>query len=388
MLRFTGLVFILFFTCQTFAQGIEFFHGEWKEALALAAKEDKIVFVDAYAEWCGPCKRMAKNVFTLSDVGDFYNKNFINLKLDMEKADGRTFGAKYPVSAYPTLLFLDSEGNLLKKVTGGQQGPQLIALGETAIKSYDKSDKFAALYEEGKRDYELMVNYVRELNKVEKPSLKISNEYLKSNPDISPNQKALFLMEAVTEVDSRLFDQLLELKSKVIKQSSEAVFEEKVKACALFTVGKAVEYDFEDLLKEAVQKYKAAGVGDAGRFEQEANLEFHKLSGNFDEWKSISKKHLKKYGKKDISLYKTHQKTIQKDFSHNKEAINYSIDIHKDIIKKEESTENYMAYVQTLMQVKKNDDAIKMTKEAIKKSEAKDEDITQLERMLDYLNSI
>jgi len=104
---------LLFITTLTFSaftaqgQGIEFFHGTWKEALEEAKKQDKLVFVDAYAQWCGPCKKMAKNTFTKAEVGDFHNQNFVNLKLDMETPDGRDFGGKYPVSAYPTLLYLE-----------------------------------------------------------------------------------------------------------------------------------------------------------------------------------------------------------------------------------------------------------------------------------------
>ena len=88
------------------AQGIEFFHGSWDEAIEEAKKQEKIIFVDAYAIWCGPCKRMAKNVFPDEKVGEFYNKHFINMKLDMERGEGLKFRKKYPVSAFPT-LFLD-----------------------------------------------------------------------------------------------------------------------------------------------------------------------------------------------------------------------------------------------------------------------------------------
>jgi len=120
-MRLVGILLISFLSFQSYGQGIEFFDGTWKEALAQAEKEDKIVFVDAYAQWCGPCKRMAKNEFTKTEVGDFFNKNFINLKLDMEIADGMSFGAKYPVSAFPTLFFLTPDGEIVKKITGGQQ---------------------------------------------------------------------------------------------------------------------------------------------------------------------------------------------------------------------------------------------------------------------------
>ena len=163
-MRTTGLL-LLFISILSFnsstAQGIEFFHGTWKEALVEAEKDDKLVFVDAYAKWCGPCKRMAKDVFTKAEVGQFYNENFINLKLDMEEMDGVTFGHEYPVSAYPTLIFLNHKGELIKKSTGGKQVAGLIELGKTAILSYDKTEDFAILYEEGNRDFDLMVNYVK-----------------------------------------------------------------------------------------------------------------------------------------------------------------------------------------------------------------------------------
>jgi thiol-disulfide isomerase/thioredoxin len=56
--------FAVCLTTQVGAQGIEFFHGPWSEALAKAKTEDRLIFVDAFASWCGPCKRMAAETFT------------------------------------------------------------------------------------------------------------------------------------------------------------------------------------------------------------------------------------------------------------------------------------------------------------------------------------
>ena len=67
-------------------QGITFFKGSFNEALAEAKKQNKPLFVDFYATWCVPCKRMAKEVFTLPEVGEYFNSRFISLQIDAEEA--------------------------------------------------------------------------------------------------------------------------------------------------------------------------------------------------------------------------------------------------------------------------------------------------------------
>ncbi|MDO8970421.1 MAG: thioredoxin family protein, partial [Saprospiraceae bacterium] len=72
-------LFFLVFTQMASAQGIEFFSGTWPEALEKAKKEELLIFVDAYASWCGPCKRMAAQTFPDPKAGEFFNANFLNL---------------------------------------------------------------------------------------------------------------------------------------------------------------------------------------------------------------------------------------------------------------------------------------------------------------------
>jgi thiol:disulfide interchange protein len=115
------------------AQGIEFFKGTWAQALEKAKQENKPVFVDAYTVWCGPCKYMAASVFTVDSVGEYYNKNFINYKFDMEKGEGPEFASKYRVTAYPTLLYLTSDGKVLHRVMGAKQPEGFINEGRKAI---------------------------------------------------------------------------------------------------------------------------------------------------------------------------------------------------------------------------------------------------------------
>ncbi len=134
---FLIIVFSFFTTNFIQAQGIQFFEGTWQEALALSKKENKPIFVDAYTVWCGPCKYMAKNVFTNSNVGTYYNENFINYKYDMEKGDGPDFANRYKITAYPTLLYITADEKVILRKVGGRQPEDLIKDGVNARVVFD-----------------------------------------------------------------------------------------------------------------------------------------------------------------------------------------------------------------------------------------------------------
>lgn len=114
--------------------GIVFFEGTWDEAVSLAGKENKLIFLDAYTSWCGPCKAMQKNIFPNVKVGEFFNEKFINVKINMEKGEGIALAKKYNVRAYPTLFFIDSQETLKMSALGYHNISQLLKLGEKALK--------------------------------------------------------------------------------------------------------------------------------------------------------------------------------------------------------------------------------------------------------------
>lgn len=118
--------------------GIQFEPKGWQYALLEAKKQDKLVFLDAYTSWCGPCKLLKKNTFTNKSVGDFFNKNFINITVDMEKGEGIALAKKYEVNAYPTLLLLDSAGNVVTYTKGYLSPEQLIEFGKYGLNRIKK----------------------------------------------------------------------------------------------------------------------------------------------------------------------------------------------------------------------------------------------------------
>jgi thiol:disulfide interchange protein len=111
----------------------DFFTGGFDEAMKEASKKKKMLFVDAYTSWCGPCKMMNNSTFKDKEAGDFFNSNFISMKIDMEQGEGPAFAMKYSVRAYPTLLFISPKGDVIHKVLGFRDGSVLTEEGKKAL---------------------------------------------------------------------------------------------------------------------------------------------------------------------------------------------------------------------------------------------------------------
>jgi thioredoxin-related protein len=139
--------------------GMRFTEGSWASLLAQARQNGKLIFVDANTTWCGPCKQMRKEIFPQQAVGQLYNRNFINVDLDMEKGEGLAFRKKYAVKAYPTFLFINGDGEMVHKTVGSCDAAEfrqhaLDALSpqrnllflSTGYKDHQKEESFVTIY--------------------------------------------------------------------------------------------------------------------------------------------------------------------------------------------------------------------------------------------------
>jgi thioredoxin 1 len=112
---------------------IDFIDNAWGEALKQADRQNKYIFVDAYAVWCGPCKMLRRTTFKDKDVADFFNENFVNVAMDMEKGQGPDLARQWALEGYPTLLIFDSKGKRLTQSTGYIQPDELLKFGKRAL---------------------------------------------------------------------------------------------------------------------------------------------------------------------------------------------------------------------------------------------------------------
>lgn len=83
-----------------------------------AATADKLVFIDLYATWCGPCKRMEREVFSRADIAALMDRHVVAGKYDIDKPTGRSLARNYGVRAVPTYLIFDTEGRLRGTISG------------------------------------------------------------------------------------------------------------------------------------------------------------------------------------------------------------------------------------------------------------------------------
>jgi thiol:disulfide interchange protein len=114
--------------------GIHFIEDDWNLALKTAHDQNKLVFLDIYATWCGPCKMLKQYTFTDSSVGEFFNKNFISVSVDGEKGVGPQLAQQYSIEGYPTLVVADATGKPVLLTVGYIPADVLMQFANEALK--------------------------------------------------------------------------------------------------------------------------------------------------------------------------------------------------------------------------------------------------------------
>ena len=263
------------------AQGVTFSDASFDEALAEARRDDKLVFVDAYAVWCGPCRRMSSDVFPREDVGDFFDEHFVSLKIDMEKGPGKAFGKRFPVSSYPTLLWIDGDGELVQRVVGAQAPDQLIKQAQLALRKSGAAVDYALKYKQGDRSAKLVAAYVKSLNRAGEPSLAVANAFLRGEGlDFGDADVLAVVYEACVQADSRVFALLIEHRAALNRAYSVEQVDARIEDACDRTLQHGLTYRSEALVAEAKAAVAEHLPRRARAFEAMADLAVAKRTGD------------------------------------------------------------------------------------------------------------
>ncbi len=112
------LAIVLLVSVKAFSNEIHFMSGTYAEVLAKAKAENKVVMIDFFTDWCKWCVELDKKVYTVDEVADFANTNQVNWKIDAEKGEGIELAKKFGVSGYPTVLYVNSDGEEIDRIVG------------------------------------------------------------------------------------------------------------------------------------------------------------------------------------------------------------------------------------------------------------------------------
>lgn len=274
-----SILLILFVFQLSFSQqSIKFEDSDFATILAKAKAEKKLVFMDAYAAWCGPCKLMEKNVFTDKNVANYYNQNFINAHFDMEKGEGKTLAAKYGIRSYPTLLFLNGEGEIVGKELGYIKTEEFLALGKKNNKPSLVNTNLKDEFLKGKLDQAGLLNFIN-LYASKDPALakQASEKYFANKKDkVFSGEEVNALLNFTQSVDDANYKVFVSNKAgitELLPENNYKQFDNYLKLMKLVTSAtddKTKTIDDAKVLKE--------GEGLFPKDELEKSLNIYKLN--------------------------------------------------------------------------------------------------------------
>lgn len=267
--RLTCLLLLFMFGFSLQAQ-IQFQDGAWEDALAKANNEDKYIFVDAYADWCAPCKKMEKEVFPKEEVSSFFNDRFINVKMDMDKDAAAAFRRTHQVRTYPTYLFFNAKGELVHRAIGYMAAEDFLKVGNSALTPNSQSEQLFQRYKNGERAPNFLYKFAYSAYDASDPmyhdALKL---YLDSQEDWSTDEVRTIIFDLADNHDKEAFRYLIDNKAVFEKQFGAIVMEEKLLNISLSEVevlllekgGGVKRTEFEDIFKKYFKETVALKYG-------------------------------------------------------------------------------------------------------------------------------
>lgn len=287
-------LFIFIAICSFAQDEIQFQDIPFKDLIAKAKKENKLVFIDAYAAWCGPCKMMEKNIFTKKSVGDFYNKNFINARIDMEKGEGREVAQKFGVRSYPTYLFLNGEGELVSQNYGYMEEGVFLAMAQNIDSPNNKKSSLKERFAKGEKDRDFLINIMKLNSNSDYEFAKQASERYFANrkkTDEFTKEDIGFLLFFLKSTEDANYKTFISQKADIIKYLPEQNYNEFNNQLVL---SKVVQESIDDKNKKVNEEYflKTAEplVGKEAAMIKlnQTKLSYYEQTANFSEYEKAA----------------------------------------------------------------------------------------------------
>lgn len=372
-------------------RSIKFEHVTFKEIKAKALKEKKLIFIDAYTSWCGPCKQMAKNVFTNDTVADYYNKNFVNAKIDMEKGEGIEIAKQYDVRCYPNLLFVDGNGKIVHRVAGGMSPKEFIALGEETKSPEKCFSYYANNYEVNKTNPDFLRKYiyVKDGTCLETADLVKSYFEMQKEDELANEDNWKMIKFFVNTMDSREFEYLMASKTKFenLYQPQEVnVVIENIFRNSLYAVSSDKTFDKKKYidLKEKISSYNLPNTKQL-LFESDLSLAANKA--DWGTYSNLAVSHVDEFYSEDVNALNNIAWTFYENVTE-KEALEKAENWSSKACDIEPNYANLDTYASILYKLGKKDLALEKANKAIDAAKNEKQTPEQYQGTTDLLKKI
>jgi thiol-disulfide isomerase/thioredoxin len=392
MKNFFALLFFIHLSFAIIAQdsaGIQFEDLSWEEALEVAQDEDKIIFVDAYTTWCGPCKWMNANVFSVDEVGEFYNANFVNVKLDMEKGEGPKFARKYRVQAYPSLLFIDADGELVHQGVGSRAPADFVALGEAAADPNRQAGSLKRKYDAGERSPEFLRNFAKASQESRIGNTEeITEAYLASQEDWTTLENTNFIFEMMPydNMDHKLYKYVRENRERFSTTIGAAKVDDKLKAGVLYSMMRKRVTDPAEIEAAFKEVFPKKGAEFASEWNLQQLMRAQDEEGK-KKFMNAAVDHFGKYESSNWDMYNSIAWSFYES-TENKDYLEKAASWAEKSIALESNFYNNDTAAALFLKLKQKEKGIQYAKEAIRLGKEAGEDTTPTEDLLKQLSEL
>jgi thioredoxin-related protein len=255
-------------------EGIKFNNNlSWTSLLKKAKEENKLVFMDCYTTWCGPCKMMSQKIFPRTEIGNYFNDRFISIQIQMDSTggdnddirnwyqDAKRIMHEQKIDGFPTYLFFTSEGKLIHRGQGYIETPQdFIDIAKKA----QIYPKLLNEYQQGAHDTSFLKELTLAALDISDTSISgpASKEYMKKLGDIYTKDNLFFIAISTKSSIDTGFKIFLNNSLKIDKIEGrgfsihvygEIINKEEIKPALLNGI------DWSDILLEVKRKYPGKG---------------------------------------------------------------------------------------------------------------------------------
>lgn len=226
--------FLLFFAFHVlFAQdnnGIRFRPITFDEAIVAAKKEKKPIFLHAYATWCHFCENMRDSIYPDPRVGEFFNTNFVCIKMDMEK-EGAQLNKKLNVQKYPALVFFDYNNTVMAhRVSGQTTVAELLEIGKDALDTTKQLRHFEQRYYSKTATPKEVYTYLKMLDKAGLDNQVALNAYLNnlSDADLLTQENWRIMYDLYREVETTAMQKVIRNRAAYTKTYTADSIDNKI----------------------------------------------------------------------------------------------------------------------------------------------------------------